>query len=105
MDALTRDEIDTALSALGNWEYQAGVLARLARTDDPEGLGRAFDQAAGKDRDHVDAVDTPNGLVLRVRTPGTDTVTAVDVEVAARLEQVIELGGADSVPPAPRERG
>ncbi|GAA3744356.1 pterin-4a-carbinolamine dehydratase [Spinactinospora alkalitolerans] len=100
MRTLTDNEISVALASLANWEHQVDTLARLAPTDDPKGFDEVIERVAGEDRDHISTVDTPNGVVLRVATPEARGITAVDVELAARIEQAIEMGGADAVPPS-----
>ncbi|WP_133742229.1 hypothetical protein [Actinorugispora endophytica] len=94
---MSEAEISTALASLAHWEHQVDSLARLAPTDDPAGLEPVIDRVAGEDGDHVATDRTPDGLVLRVATPGAG-VTPVDVEIAARIEQAIEMGGADAAP-------
>ncbi|GAB3213566.1 4a-hydroxytetrahydrobiopterin dehydratase [Marinactinospora thermotolerans] len=101
MRTLSDDEISVALATLAEWEHQVDSLARLAPTDDPAGFKATVERVAGQDADHVAMVDTPNGVVLRVTTPEAGGVTATDVEVAARIDRAIEMGGADAAPPAP----
>lgn len=95
MRPLNDEEVSAALASLAHWEHRDGGLARFAPTDDPDGLASAVDRVLGGDGGHVAAIPTQDGLVLRVATPGAG-VTALDVEVAARIEQAIEMGGADA---------
>ncbi|MEY9211965.1 4a-hydroxytetrahydrobiopterin dehydratase [Thermobifida halotolerans] len=103
MRVLSEEEISTALASLAHWEHQADALARLAPTDDPAGMRAAVDSVSGAERDHVATRAAPNGLVVRVATPGAG-VTDTDVELAARIEQTIEMGGSDARPQPPGGR-
>lgn len=95
---LSEQEIATALSHLAEWEHQVDSLARLVPTDRVEELRMVIEQVSGPGREHVASVPTPNGLVVKVSTPEVDAVTAQDVELAARIEQIIDEGGAQAVP-------
>lgn len=101
MRVLSEEEISTALVSLAHWEHRAGSLARLAPTGDPEGMRAAVTGVTADESDHVATQAAPEGLVVRVATPGAG-VTETDVELAARIEQTIETGGSDARPRPPR---
>ncbi|KUP95568.1 4a-hydroxytetrahydrobiopterin dehydratase [Thermobifida cellulosilytica] len=101
MRVLSEEEISTALVSLAHWEHRAGALARPTPTDDPAGMRAAVDGVTADEPGHVAVRPVPGGLVVRVATPG-EGVTETDVELAARIEQTIEMGGSDSRPRPPR---
>ncbi|TDC97587.1 DUF2267 domain-containing protein [Actinomadura sp. 7K507] len=93
---LTPEEVDAALGALPDWSGDAGELRRtlvlppgnldrvLRRIDLlRDEMGRGPEVRRGAD-----------GVQLAVRTASVDAVTALDVELASRLDDVIDEAGA-----------
>ncbi|MFG2085305.1 MULTISPECIES: 4a-hydroxytetrahydrobiopterin dehydratase [unclassified Spirillospora] len=93
---LTPEEVDAALGALPDWSGDTGELRRtlvlppgnldrvLRRIDLlREEMGRGPEVRRGAD-----------GVQLAVRTASVEAVTALDVELASRLDEAIDEAGA-----------
>jgi 4a-hydroxytetrahydrobiopterin dehydratase len=98
VDLLDHEQIETALEALPGWAYDGHALTR--RADVPGDSQDAMIQSlalAGDELDHhPDVSREPDALVLRLWTHSEDGVTAKDVELAARVDQVLSGSGTDT---------
>lgn len=96
-ERLTHDEIDTALAALQGWRREDDCLTKdIPVTPDSYGwLSEAVhNEAAGLGR-APEIQRTDDGLRLRLSTREAGGVTAQDVELAARIDQVLSGAARD----------
>jgi pterin-4a-carbinolamine dehydratase len=90
-------QVKAALAGLAGWQYEDGALVRgVPVTDDGmpglvEALRNASTEGAATPEVHIQ----PDLLVLRVGDPAIRGVTADDVEMAARIDQVLSGSASD----------
>lgn len=89
------DEVRYALASLPGWEGDAQRLERTVPVppDQQDELVAALTRVADKVNHHPDIERTPEGLRLRLWTHTAGGVTAKDIDLAARIDQV--LSGSD----------
>ena len=98
---LDTEQIAVALEALPSWEHESGALLRRVEVAaGSQALVRSVEQIAGEmghdckvtvDGDHVE---------LRLGTPSAGGVTELDVDLAARIDQVLSGSQATGTDPA-----
>jgi 4a-hydroxytetrahydrobiopterin dehydratase len=90
-EVLDQDAIDTALSALPGWTYDGEALVR--RADVPDDSQDALERTVGAVADALDhhpvVTREPDALTFRLWTHSAGGVTARDVDLAARIDQVL----------------
>lgn len=90
-------QVRTVLAGLPGWQYEDGALVRgVPVTDDSrrgliEALAHLSSDAAASPEVHVQ----PDLVVLRVGAPEANGVTPDDVELAARIDQVLSGSASD----------
>lgn len=90
---LSAEEVDRALQELPGWH---GDTRRLARRVVPEDLWGLLERVANaeSDLDHHTVVDLDRGVVtFLVWTHARDAVTRADLELAARINAIVDLVG------------
>jgi 4a-hydroxytetrahydrobiopterin dehydratase len=97
-DLLDRSQIDAALESLPGWSYDGEALTRRADvpSDSQDAMVEALAQVADAMDHHPDVSREPDSLVLRLWTHSEDGVTAKDVELAARVDQVLSGSATDT---------
>ena len=97
-DLLDRSQIDAALESLPGWGYDGEALTRRADVpgDSQDAMVEALAQVADAMDHHPDVSREPDSLVLRLWTHSEDGVTAKDVELAARVDQVLSGSATDT---------
>ena len=97
-DLLDRSQIDTALEALPGWSYDGEALTRRADVpaDSQDAMLEAVAQVADAMDHHPDVSREPDALVLRLWTHSEDGVTTKDVDLAARVDQVLSGSATDT---------
>ena len=92
--------IDTALASLSGWTRVDNTLVRDVQVaaDATDNLTAAIGKAADELNHHPDVTAGPDGLHLVLWTHSDGGVTAKDVELAARIDQVVS--GSVQDPPA-----
>ena len=90
-DLLSEDEIRTALAPLAGWSYDGEAIVREVPVEDAsrDNLERAVMSAADEMNHHPVLEQSPGRMRLRIWTHSAGGVTAKDVELAARLDQVL----------------
>ncbi len=98
LDLLGGDQIDAALESLPGWSYDGEALSRRVDvpTDSQDAMVEAVSQVADAMDHHPDVSREPDSLVLRLWTHSEDGVTAKDVELAARIDQVLSGSATDA---------
>lgn len=98
VDLLDHDQIQTALEALPGWAYDGDALTRRVDVpdDSQDAMVRSLTETGDEMDHHPDVSREPDALVLRLWTHSEDGVTAKDVELAARLDQVLSGSGTDT---------
>lgn len=98
LDLLDRSQIDTALEALPGWSYDGEALTRRAEVpaDSQDAMVEALAQVADAMDHHPDISREPDSLVLRLWTHSEDGVTSKDVDLAARIDQVLSGSATDT---------
>ncbi|MFG2074575.1 4a-hydroxytetrahydrobiopterin dehydratase [Nonomuraea maritima] len=94
---LTDEEIDTALAALQGWRHDGEALVKdVPATPDSHGWLReaVMNEAEVLDH-HPEIASTPDGIRFRLATHSAGGVTARDVELAARIDHVLEGAARD----------
>jgi 4a-hydroxytetrahydrobiopterin dehydratase len=90
-EVLDQDAIDTALGALPGWRYDGEALVR--RVDVPDHDQDALERTVGAVADALDhhpvVSREPGALTFRLWTHSAGGVTAKDVDLAARIDQVL----------------
>ncbi|MFI7613469.1 4a-hydroxytetrahydrobiopterin dehydratase [Nonomuraea terrae] len=101
-ELLTDDEIDTALAALQGWRRDGDALSKdvPVTPDSHEWLSEAVMNEADVLDHHPDIESTDSGIRFRLSTHSAGGVTARDVELAARIDQVLEGGARDRATPS-----
>jgi 4a-hydroxytetrahydrobiopterin dehydratase len=96
-DVLDQDAIDTALSALPGWTYDGEALVK--RADVPDDSQDALERTVGAVADALDhhplVTREPGAVTFRLWTHSAGGVTAKDVDLAARIDQVLSGVGPD----------
>jgi 4a-hydroxytetrahydrobiopterin dehydratase len=96
-EVLDQDAIDTALGALPGWVYDGEALVKHA--DVPDDSQDALERTVGAVADELDhhpvITREPDALTFRLWTHSSGGVTAKDVDLAARIEQVLAGVGPD----------
>jgi 4a-hydroxytetrahydrobiopterin dehydratase len=90
-EVLDQDAIDTALGALPGWSYDGEALVKRAVVpdDSQDALERTVG-AVAEELDHHPAVTRePDALTFRLWTHSAGGVTAKDVDLATRIDQVL----------------
>ena len=97
-DLLDHADIDTALESLPGWSYDGEALVK--RVDVPADSRDALVEAVAAVSDeldhHPDVSADDSGLRFRLWTHSDGGVTTKDVELAARIDQVLSGAGGDS---------
>jgi 4a-hydroxytetrahydrobiopterin dehydratase len=90
-EVLAQDAIDTALGALPGWTYDGEALVK--RADVPDNSQDDLERTVGAVADALDhhpvVTREPDALTFRLWTHSAGGVTAKDVELAARIDQVL----------------
>jgi len=97
-DLLSRDDIDTALSALPGWSFEDDKLVKRAgvAADSQGGLLEAVAQV-GDGLDHHPVVErAEDAVTFRLWTHTAGGVTAKDVDLAARIDRELSGAGTDT---------
>ncbi|MER7499797.1 4a-hydroxytetrahydrobiopterin dehydratase [Nonomuraea pusilla] len=94
---LTDEEIDTALVALEGWRRDGNALVKDVPVppDSHDWLSRAVMNEAEVLDHHPDIERGEHGIRFRLSTHSAGGVTARDVELAARIDQVLDGGARD----------
>jgi 4a-hydroxytetrahydrobiopterin dehydratase len=96
-EVLDPEAIDTALGALPGWEYDGEALVK--RADVPDDSQDALERTVGAVADELDhhpaVTREPDALTFRLWTHSAGGVTAKDVDLAARIDQVLAGAGPD----------
>ena len=96
-EVLDRTAIDTALEALPGWTYDGEALVRRADVpgDTQDSLERTVAQAADELDHHPQVQRAAEAMTFRLWTHSAGGVTAKDVDLAARIDQVLSGAGPD----------
>jgi 4a-hydroxytetrahydrobiopterin dehydratase len=94
---LSKDEIRTALAALSDWRLVDNALVHdvAVPADSQNALEQAVMQAGDQLGHHAEVERRPDGMRLVLWTHSEGGVTEQDVELAARLDQVLSGSGRD----------
>ncbi|MCK2212298.1 4a-hydroxytetrahydrobiopterin dehydratase [Actinomadura sp. ATCC 31491] len=94
---LTDEEIDTAMAALEGWRRDGDALVKdVPVTPDSHGwLTEAVMNEADVLDHHPDIEHTGQGMRFRLSTHSAGGVTARDVELAARIDHVLDGAAPD----------
>jgi 4a-hydroxytetrahydrobiopterin dehydratase len=97
-DLLDRSQIDAALESLPGWSYDGEALTRRADVpaDSQDAMAEAVARAADAMDHHPDVSRAADSLVFRLWTHSEDGVTTKDVELAARIDQVLSGSATDA---------
>ena len=97
-DLLDPDDIDTALRSLPGWSYDGEALVKSVDVpaDSREALVAAVGAVADQLDHHPDTSAEDGVLRFRLWTHSEGGVTAKDVELAARIDQVLSGSGRDA---------
>jgi 4a-hydroxytetrahydrobiopterin dehydratase len=90
-ELLDDDRIAAALTALPGWTREQDQLVRRVPVadSDAENLERAVGTVADELNHHPETERTPGELCFRLSTHSAGGITAKDVDLAARIDQVI----------------
>ena len=103
MTALDTEQIAVALEALPSWEHEAGALLRRVEVAaGPLALVRSVEQIAGEMSHDCQITVDGDHVELQLRTPSAGGVTELDVDLAARIDQVLSGSQATGTDPAHR---
>jgi 4a-hydroxytetrahydrobiopterin dehydratase len=96
-ELLSGEEIETALVALEGWRREGGALVRdiPITPDSYDWLSEAVMNEADAMDHHPDIERTGEGIRFRVSTHSAGGVTPRDVELAARIDQVVDGAARD----------
>jgi 4a-hydroxytetrahydrobiopterin dehydratase len=96
-EVLDRSAIDAALAALPGWAYDGEALVKRAGVpdDSQDALERTVGAVADELDHHPVITREPDALTFRLWTHSAGGVTAKDVDLAARIEQVLAGVGPD----------
>lgn len=96
-ELLTDEEVGIALERLQGWERRGKALARLVRVpaDSYPALRQAIMNEADAMNHHPDMEQTGEGAQITLWTHSAGGITAKDVTLAARIDQVISGAARD----------
>ncbi|NUT38968.1 MAG: 4a-hydroxytetrahydrobiopterin dehydratase [Thermoactinospora sp.] len=96
-ERLTDADIETALAALQSWRRDGDALIKdVPITDDSFGwLSEAVTNEAETLGHHPDIQRTADGVRFRLSTHEAGGVSPRDVELAARIDQILSGGARD----------
>ena len=96
-ELLTRDEIEAALAALEGWHSERDALVKDVpiTPDSFRWLTEAVQNEADEMNHHPDIDRTDRGIRFRLSTHSAGGVTPKDVELAARIDQVLSGAARD----------
>jgi 4a-hydroxytetrahydrobiopterin dehydratase len=96
-EVLDQDAIDTALGALPGWEYDGEAIVKRAAVpqDSQDALVRTVGVIADELDHHPVLTREADALTFRLWTHSAGGVTAKDVDLAARIDQVLAGTGPD----------
>jgi 4a-hydroxytetrahydrobiopterin dehydratase len=96
-ELLSGEEIETALAALEGWRREGDALVRdIPITRDSYGwLSEAVMNEANEMDHHPEIERTGQGIRFRLTTHSVGGVTPRDVELAARIDQVVDGAATD----------
>ncbi|MDF5754667.1 4a-hydroxytetrahydrobiopterin dehydratase [Spongiactinospora sp. TRM90649] len=96
-ELLTDEEIDTALAALEGWRRVGDALVRdiPITADSYDWMSQAVMNEADALNHHPEIERTGDGIRFRLWTHSAGGVTALDVELAAHIDQVVAGGARD----------
>ena len=91
-ETLSADEIAVALETLAEWHREDGALVRVVDVspDAQEQMEEAVMTAAYELDQYPHITQHPDGTRFALSTEDADGITANDVELAARIDEVIE---------------
>jgi 4a-hydroxytetrahydrobiopterin dehydratase len=94
---LTTEEIDTALASLEGWRHDDDALVRRVEVpaDGHPALREAVANEAKVLEHQAEMRQDDQGVQIRLQTHDAGGVTAKDVELAARIDQVLSGAGRD----------
>lgn len=97
-DILDRADIDIALASLPGWSYDGEALVKSVGVpaDSRDALVEAVAAVSDALDHHPDTSPDDQGLRFRLWTHSDGGVTSKDVELAARIDQVLSGAGWDS---------
>jgi 4a-hydroxytetrahydrobiopterin dehydratase len=95
-DPLDRAAIDTALRSLAGWSYDGEALVRQVdvAADDQDALEESVAAVADALNHHPDVTRQGGSVTFRLRTHSANAVTTKDVDLAARIDQVLSGSGS-----------
>lgn len=100
---LSAEEIDAALEALPAWAVEGGSLTRTVQAaGGAPALLRSIDQVAQELDHHPDSDVDGDNVRFRLSTHSAGGVTELDVDLAARIDQVLSGSQATGTDPAQR---
>jgi 4a-hydroxytetrahydrobiopterin dehydratase len=96
-ELLSGEEIETALAALEGWRSEGDALVRdiPITPDSYDWLSEAVMNEANAMDHHPDIERTGEGIRFRLSTHSVGGVTPRDVELAARIDQVVDGAARD----------
>jgi 4a-hydroxytetrahydrobiopterin dehydratase len=96
-EVLDQNAIDTALGALPGWTYDGEALVK--RVGVPDESQDALERSVGAVADALDhhpvVTREPGALTFRLWTHSAGGITAKDVDLAARIDEVLARAGPD----------
>ena len=97
-DLLDPADVETALAALPGWTFQDDALVKRADVpaDSQDGLLESVAQVADELDHHPDVSRETDAVVFRLRTHSAGGVTSKDVDLAARIDQVLSGASRDT---------
>lgn len=98
-ETLTADEIAVALETLAEWRREDGALVREVEVspDAREQMEEAVMTAADELDHHPRITQHPDGTRFSLATEDAAGITTRDVELAARIDEVIEAARDEGV--------
>ena len=96
-ELLDRDEIETALEALPEWRYDGDALVRTVSVpaDSHDALEESVMSVVAELNHQPQVRRDDDEVTFRLWTHTAGGVTAKDVELAARIDQVLSGAGTD----------
>lgn len=97
-DLLPDEDIATALEALPDWRREGDALTREVNvpSDSQGALEDAVSRAADEMNHHPDLHRSSDAVTFRLSTHSAGGVTAKDVELAAKIDQLLSGGARDT---------
>lgn len=98
-EALTADEIAVALETLSEWHREGDTLVREVEVspDAREQMEEAVMTAADELDHHPEITQRPDGARFALTTHDAAGITARDVELAARIDEVVDAARDEGV--------